>query len=277
MAFPFRRFKNTRLIWLLVVGVVLLFGHSFGILRPVESLLARVLTPVMRSVTDLCSVFHKSYSDSGINNYPELLSTAEADRRRLVMENAGLQYLREENRVLRKYVNLFDEISHKYVLARVVSRLAPQNKAWENDRLVIDQGSKQKIIPGLLVINEEGLVVGRIVSVKDSLSEVALLTSRDCRLSVAANSSQKTIGIAEGISGLTVGVSFIPQTEKIEAGELLVTSGLEPDIPAGLAIGRVTRVDRLDNKIWQSAVVEPSAALDVLRIVSILLPASDNH
>ena len=71
---------------------------------------------------------------------------------------------------------------------------------------------------------------------------------------------------------LTVNMVFISQTEKIEIGNIVVASGLEKNIPRGLVIGRVSKVEKESNELWQSAVIEPIANLDELIIISVLLP-----
>ncbi|HTX86704.1 MAG TPA: rod shape-determining protein MreC, partial [Candidatus Nanoarchaeia archaeon] len=82
----------------------------------------------------------------------------------------------------------------------------------------------------------------------------------------------RTIGVTDGNLGLTINMDYIPQMEQINLGDLAVTSGLEPNIPRGLLIGQVAKVDKGSNDIWQSANIQPAADLNNLTIVSVLIP-----
>jgi rod shape-determining protein MreC len=71
--------------------------------------------------------------------------------------------------------------------------------------------------------------------------------------------------------GLTVVMEFIPQTEDIRTGDVVVTSGLERNIPPGLVIGKVTEVNNKSNEVWQSVNIEPLVDLDELTIVAVVI------
>ncbi|MCX6798368.1 MAG: hypothetical protein NTX66_04140, partial [Candidatus Falkowbacteria bacterium] len=109
-------------------------------------------------------------------------------------------------------------------------------------------------------------------NVKDNLAEIYLVTNKNCKLAAAILGEGKTTGIVTGELGLTSKMEFIPQTENIKEGDLAATSGLEQNIPRGLVIGRVTKVVKENNAVWQSAAIEPQINLDSLSIISILLP-----
>ena len=75
-----------------------------------------------------------------------------------------------------------------------------------------------------------------------------------------------------GDLGLTVKLNFVGQTEKINLGDIITTSGLEKDIPAGLVIGRVSQINNNQNDVWQNINIEPAVNFDNLRIVSVARP-----
>ena len=54
----------------------------------------------------------------------------------------------------------------------------------------------------------------------------------------------RSIGIIEGGFGLTIRMTFIPQQEIVEIGNIIVTSGLEKNVPRGLVIGEVASVEK---------------------------------
>ena len=67
-------------------------------------------------------------------------------------------------------------------------------------------------------------------------------------------------------------MNYIPQTEKINAGATVVTSGLGANIPRGLVIGRVKEVRSESNAVWTDATIEPLVDFNNLTIVSIIIP-----
>jgi len=157
-------------------------------------------------------------------------------------------------------------------LADVVAREVVEQSASQRNKLIINRGFKDGLRENLAVVNSLGLVVGRLTRVKESLSEVSLLVDPACRLAVSVQSENGVSGLADGESGLTVKISFIPQTVKVAVDQLVVTAGLENDVPGGLVIGRVSQVDQASNELWQEAVVEPAADLDNLKIVAVIVP-----
>ncbi|MDD4412782.1 MAG: rod shape-determining protein MreC [Patescibacteria group bacterium] len=271
----FKLIKNTdRKIAVTAIGaVMLLFFHWFGWLNPLESAVRSFLKPVLGSVYQTNDKVKSGYK--AVANKKDLnseLNKLQEENKKLLTENASLQYLREENKVLRKYVNLFDEAKYKYIIGRVVTRQSVEYSDVENNHLIIDKGSKDGLENGLLVVDESGLAVGKITKVKDNLAEVSAVTSRDCRLSVALNSGQKNIGVASGEAGLTIKIDFIPQTEVVNKDDIIITSGLEENIPHGFVIGRISEINKESSEIWQTATIEPSSNLDNIKIVSVLLP-----
>ena len=65
-------------------------------------------------------------------------------------------------------------------------------------------------------------------------------------------------------------MDFIAQDEEISTGDLVISSGLEENIPRGLVIGEVSKINSDSNEIWKSVVIEPLVDFDDLIIVSVL-------
>jgi len=82
----------------------------------------------------------------------------------------------------------------------------------------------------------------------------------------------RTIGVANGISGALLALRYIPQDERIETNDIVVTSGLEASVPSGLIVGIVNSVTTDATAPFQSAILEPIGDARRLAFVSILLP-----
>ena len=269
--------KNKRLTTSAVIFGLLIFFHWTGLLSPLESLLSRLLAPMAVTFHNLGAGINKTYEQaSGSQDWETQLAQKDEANANLLKDNARLHEVEAENKILRDYLKFFTDNKLDYQLASVVSREVVSQNASQRNKLIIDKGFKDGLRENLAVVNNLGLVVGRLTKVKENLAEVSLLVDQSCRLAVSIQSEAGVAGVAEGESGLTIKVGFIPQTKNISVGELVVTAGLENDVPADLVIGRVSQIDKASNELWQQAVVEPAADLDNLKVVAVVIPPLHN-
>jgi rod shape-determining protein MreC len=265
---------------IVVVIMLLIFLHYTKILNPVESYLAKWLNPVFKVFYSFSSGLNETYLDQTAKlDLASELKAARDTINRLTAENAELKFLKEENSALRKQLNFLAKSGERYLMANIISRGELKDGPEASRSVVIDKGLKDGLFPGLAVVSfmsqgdaNYGVIIGKIFNVKDNVSEVYLATNKNCKLAAAILGQNKTTGIIAGELGLTIKMDFIPQTENIKEGDLVATSGLEQDIPRGLVIGRVSKVVKENNEVWQSATIEPQISLDSLSVVSILLP-----
>jgi len=265
--------KNKRLTTLAAIFGLLIFFHWTGLLSPLESWLSRFISPVAVRFYDWGADINRVYTKvTAKEDNQTALDELTRQNAELLRDAAELRETRAENDILRQYLNFFTANHYDYRLADVVAREVVEQSASQRNKLIINRGFKDGLRENLAVVNSLGLVVGRLTRVKESLSEVSLLVDPACRLAVSVQSENGVSGLADGESGLTVKISFIPQTVKVAVDQLVVTAGLENDVPGGLVIGRVSQVDQASNELWQEAVVEPAADLDNLKIVAVIVP-----
>jgi rod shape-determining protein MreC len=269
--------KNKRIMTSAAIFGLLIFFHWTGLLSPIESVLSYFISPVAVKFHALGSGINQVYNKAtGGQDLESQLKQKEADNANLLKDNARLHEIEAENKTLRDYLKFYTSSNFKYQLADVVSREVVGQAVKERNKLIINKGFNDGLRENLVVVNSLGLVVGRITSVKENLAEVSLLVDQNCRLAVAVQNEEIVSGIASGESGLTIKVGFIPQTKNISVGQLVVTAGLENDVPGGLVVGKISQVDKASNELWQEAVVEASADLDNLKIVSVIIPPANN-
>jgi rod shape-determining protein MreC len=251
----------------MVVFGLLLFLHFTKIISPLENYLIRISQPALnrlhlssgKQIED--SVDWKAKADSlqtQINN--------------LVVDSARLQELQSENEQLRAYLNFFNSYKRRAVLANVISQDNFLDAAKYGQNIMIDKGEKDKLIPGLALVNEQGVIIGKVLQTKSNSASACLLINESCKLAVSILNQNKTIGVSAGELGLTVKINFVSQMEKINVSDTVITSGLEKNIPAGLVLGRVSQVDNNENDVWQNITVEPLVDFNNLGVVSVLMP-----
>jgi rod shape-determining protein MreC len=274
------RFHVKKYIVITAVILLLIFLHYTGLFNPVESFIAKGLKPIAIVFYSLGSGINQTYiNQTAKTDLTSELNSAEQTINQLTVENATLKFLEEENKVLRKQLNFLSKSGLRYSMANIISRGEMAENSKDSQSIVIDKGLKDGLYSGLAVVSSltngttsQGVIVGKIIEVKDNISEVCLVTNKNCKIAAAILGENKTSGIALGELGLTVKMEFIPQTENIKAGDIVATSGLEQNIPRGLVIGRVTDVKKENNEVWQSATIEPQINLDSLSIISVILP-----
>ncbi len=267
------KFNFRKILIVLAVVLSLVFLHYMNVLNPVERLVLNLTQPVSENLYKLGSSIKNTYSRQlETRDKTEEIEELRSRANQLLAENAKLRTVKEENRILRSYLDFLDEDEYGYVLANVVSQEVAINPQAEQANMVIDRGSRDGVEPGLLVVNDEGLVVGKVSKVGPSSSGIALVTSDDCQIASSIQNPERTSGVVEGRLGLTMDMNFIPQSEEVSIGDLVLTSGLERRIPKGMVIGEVIEVDSSRNEVWQKAIIESPVDFSGLSVVSVLIP-----
>jgi rod shape-determining protein MreC len=120
------------------------------------------------------------------------------------------------------------------------------------------------------VIVDNGLLVGKISHVELRSAIVQLLTDNKSKIAATVMNSQKSIGVVEGGYEISVQMNLIPQHELVSIGDMIITSGLETQIPRGLLIGRVEAIKKEIYQPFQQAVLTPLAPLESLTTVLVI-------
>lgn len=258
--------------YLAVIGL-LIFLYNLGFLKPLEGFLSKGVNPILSEMHKL-GVNIKSRFGEQVDKATLLKENEDLKREAiaLVEENARYKILEEENRLLRESLGFLKRNKLKYLMANVISQGEVGNLSGRTDTIFIDKGEKDGVKKNFGVVGSDGLILGKIVEVKDSSSMVYLNNNSRCKLAAAILDKNGTSGITEGELGLTIKMSFIPQSHEIKIGDIVVTSGLEEFIPRGLVVGRVRGVTKENNDLWQVAEIESMSKTNNLVIVSVILP-----
>ena len=264
--------KNKSWLWVVIFGFIVIL-HFTKALLPLENLAISAIKPLAGFLYSSGSGIRNSYDTS--KNQQDIISKAsllDGEVARLTVENAKFKELEQDNIKLRAQLSFLSTNKYKNILANVISQnLVFDIKEGDQD-IVIDKGTDDGIKEGLGVINENGVIIGKVSEARSNLSKICLTTNRNCKLTATIQNQDRTMGITEGDLGLTIKMNFIPQSEKINTGDTVVTSGLGGNIARGLVIGKVSQVNNKSNEIWQDVNIEPLFNLNTLTIVTILTP-----
>jgi len=140
-------------------------------------------------------------------------------------------------------------------------------------KVIIDRGVAHNVKPGSPVVNESG-VLGQVTRVYLQSSEVTLLSDRDAAIPVLNQRSGKR-GAAFGSSGGTLELRYMAGNADVQAGDVLLTSGVDGVYPPGLPVATVTAVDRKVDSGFARIALAPAAGTDRVRHVLVLDPIGD--
>lgn len=256
------------LFFLALLGFVL---HRVGVLEPVESFLVRLSTPLQAAVTSLTSrVRDLAQSGQDLSSLRQRNEELEAENARLLLDNLRLREVQHEAVVCGDLLG-FAQAQPALALkgAHAAARVAGRDPSNLQRTLLLDVGREEGIERNMPVLTDRGLV-GRIAEVGTGWSRVLLITDVSSSVNALAQSTRAT-GLVQGQADGSLVMLDIPQSDTVSVGDMVFTSGLGGNFPSQIPIGQITRVDRNDFDLYQTAVVEPTVAFDRLEQVLVAL------
>ncbi len=256
--------KNRRTMTIILVLIflfILIFGRSilFGTLHIIQK-------PFVASGTWLASKYANVVD-------PFLVKPGEIEKLNerindLALESVEFERIAQENKDLRSELGFVKRTGYSSVAASIVSRTS----SLEKTTFAIDAGENQGVLNGSAVIVQNGMYVGKVTSVSKNQSVVTATTDKENATAVSLLNKTKTIGIAEGKSGNLIELKFIPADEQVSVNDLVVTSGLEQNVPSGLLVGIINTVRPDPAAPFQEAILEPLVDIRKHDHVIVLLP-----
>jgi len=253
-----------------VIAIFLIIGQQISILKPINEGMSKLLSPFVRLTYwfgDLFSV--DTEEEKNFEQIKNDLNRLTIENNKLIVENARISEIDQENITLRKFLDFFNTTPRSYVVTNVIARGLP-NSFSQQQSITLDHGSLDGIKIGMPIIDNEGILLGKITQTREHLSEGCLLFDDACRIAVAIQGQPTTIGVIQSDLSLTLKIDFIPHSQQISENQIVVTSGLEEGMPAGLVIGRISTVIKDGNELWQHALVEPISNFSNLKLVTVI-------
>ena len=187
---------------------------------------------------------------------------------RLRVDGLAVQETTDENRRLRRLLELRDQLPLTTMSGEVIAR---EWGGWVRS-LTVNRGRGDNIARLTAVISPAGLI-GRVVEVRPGSAIVQVLT--DPASTVGAHVVRtRTSGIVEGDPRGTMRFKYMARDGSgITAGDLIVTSGQGGLFPRGIPIGRVTAIDDRGSALFHYAMLAPT--VEFARVEEVLLLTGD--
>jgi len=252
---------------LVVVSVAAVFLLP-GPLRVLEKVGSTVLGPMQMGVSETIG---EAAAVVDTMQRVRTLASENADYRdqldQLESELVRMHELEVENRDLRNLLGMKERTGPGALIP--VSVIARDDTPYVQ-AITIDRGADDGIRQDAIVITHKGLV-GRVERVNPTTAKVRLLNDLNSSVGVRLQTETRTTGVLRGQSqGNLMVIAYIPQTDVVTPGDVVLTSGLGGVYPEGLVVGKVARVERKDADPFQAAVVEAAVAMDKLERIYVL-------
>lgn len=267
----FRTTSGTRRVILLLC--VLLLSLVFVLPKQSRTLLQAIGQPLAQLLSLPLTAF--AAVDRGVqdiwNGYLALHQVSD-ENRRLQRE---LQALRERNNELRErgvagqrlaaLLDLKERTKARTVAAQVIGRDATN---WYR-AIVLDKGARDGVKIEMGVMATDG-AVGRVVKVTPYTAMVLLISDPNNAVTGLIQRTRDE-GIVEGTADGRARMKYIPLLATLQGGDVVVTSGLAGGFPRGIPLGTITKVDKSEGELFQSAEIVPDVDLRKLEEVLVIM------
>lgn len=164
------------------------------------------------------------------------------------------------------------DFSQRFSLGRAIgSHVIGRTGAPLSRIIQIDKGRDQGVNRGDAVISAAG-AVGQILSAGRSYSDVLLLTDASSAVDILVQRTRAR-GLLNGVNGARnyrIRVNDFDRLHEVEKGDIIVTSGMGAQFPAGVPVGEVISIKQRPDSLYVEAEIKPYTQFDSLEDVVIL-------
>lgn len=262
----FNQERNTYILGIMSVAIFLSVLHITGILRPVEDVLRNLSQPFVRPFTGFFSGIQEN-----TKTIVNLRSVIEENKQQqdkilsLESEISELKEVKSQNEILRKQLNFTKESNITTIPANVMS-VNPTNFV---KTITIDVGENDGIENGTAVVNDTGILIGRIIEINNTTATILLLTDSNSSI-VGITQDSRATGTVKGNRGLALEITALPQEVEINENERIVTAGVEEGVPKGILIGQLNDLIENDNQLFKEAKVNSEVDFNNLEVVFVI-------
>jgi len=206
--------------------------------------------------------------------------SAPQDTAHLRQRNTELEA--EVSRLQTQIIELQEQLSETNVLSALVdfARANPENRYQAAaviardpspflQYVIINRGSDDGLRRGMPVVTQQGLI-GRVAAITAGAARVQLITDPASTVNVRLEPSGAQAVLQGQLNGEII-LDMIPQNANIQAGDLVLTSGLGGGFPANILIGQVSSIRSRAQDIFQRASVQAVADFGKINIVLVIV------
>jgi rod shape-determining protein MreC len=272
-----RRFFKKSLGIFLIIIIVLVGGAFLFFSRPGKNIINPIIGLAYKFDLRALKIKNRFGDQQALN-----AQNAEFQQKiiELTAENAQLKNCSVENEELRRQLNLAKTENYSLVTGQVIGKLS--EFAGAEAVFIFNQGSRDGLAVGypLVLSNEDstqGVLVGKIIKVTSARSYFILINNYyNSVAGLILNKKENNICLVSGSRDNVMEVNFLPINKEVLLDDVVVTSGLEDNIPEGLLIGKVSSVESEQGSLFHKIKLENIIPMDHFNILSVIIPSNDD-
>jgi rod shape-determining protein MreC len=263
---------------LLGLAVLALALHETGQLVLVEDLLSLVTGPIQRTLSGVVDGARDTFSSVGdAQELQAQIDELQGIANDLAAQGVRLKEIESENTQLRELLNFVsaNPSLRSYVGGDIIGYggLVEAEVIGQDPNpfvffVIVNRGRQDELDMGMPVVAGGGRLVGRVAEVRPRWAKVQLLIDPGSRINGTVQGSRAT-GLVAGQPDGSLVIEQVPQSEQINVGDTVVTSGRGGLLPKGLIIGQVSALEKRDIELYQRALLRP--AVDFRRLEMVLI------
>ena len=248
-----------------IVVTVLIFNR---LLFKLKDQIDKVALPIQSKVYN---VANRAISIKDIIfSYEEIIAENEnlkKENMELKIQKERNQKILEENERLLKLLEMKENSIYKGNLKFARVSFSDINNL--NNKIFIDLGAEDGIKIDMITVYGDYLV-GKIIAVHDSYSEVELITNPNCIIST--KTMGEVLGIARGSDEEDGLLYFQPSIveDNLKEGDEIITSGISDIYPEGIKVGKIEQIDEKENYGYKRVTLKPGFESKDLREVIVI-------
>lgn len=247
------------------VLIVVSFLQAKGFGSPIQELFVNTPRPV--------SFVFETATKPVKNFFTTIFTLRDIARENIVLTNkvydlqqqlADYDQTKRENDVLKQELGFVQPNKQAYVPCTVLT----QNPLGLTDTFVLNCGQNSGVSQGLGVVSQ-GHLVGKIVFAGKTSSTALLLTSSQFSTDARISKTGAT-GVVEGSFGSGLLLDQLSQSDVAQKGDLVVTAGINNQIPKDIVIGEVGDVLSAPNDLFKKTTLVSSIDFSNLEFVFVV-------
>jgi rod shape-determining protein MreC len=249
---------------LVIVGLLLLASMLGGRFGAAHQLTLDFIGPIQSGVTRVVAGITTIKDD-----YIALWNVRADNKRLQALVDKYLKELGEyregysTNLYLEELLDFKDKLSFQPLAARVVGK----EPAYWYQTIVVDRGRKDDVLEGMIVLAPSG-VVGQVIHTSEHYSKVLLANAPSSAID-AMIQKNRIRGILKGAGEHGYVLHYVLKNADVEEGDYIVTAGIGGIFPAGIPLGRVSKIHKKKRGMFQEIEVQPNVDFQKLEFVFI--------
>jgi rod shape-determining protein MreC len=244
-----------RLVFFVLLAIFLMvLDTRYKYMEPLRQGLLWIAYPIQRVATAPIALFDRGREFfTSQTTLQRENAELRVERLKAAQDLLTLESLRDENKALRATLDAKERLRNVGIYAEVIYL----GRDPFSRKVIVDKGSQAGIELGQPVIDATGLV-GQVTRVHPLIAEVTLVIDKEHSVpTVVSRTGLRAIAFGSG-DGTTMELRYLAANVEINAGDTLVTSGIDGVYPPGLPVATVQRVDKDASQAFARITLQPA-------------------